>query len=171
VPAAGLAGEDDDGQEYLECQFGITEHAAVTVQVAAARPGRAAGMGMPFSEPDAAVGVVRKIGEGLGMRNVAAETGRQADGARPGIARVDDVQYGLGTVAVVAQEDTAGLPAVLGRGSVPQDGRPAGVGDRDNYRAARVLRLCRTLAVAVGLGGNHRVLPGEMRAMLSELIC
>ena len=121
MPGVTMAGNDYDGQEYLEGQFGVAEQVPVAVQVSSAGLGGATGVGVPVSEPDAAVRVVGQVGECLGVRDVAAERGLLAHGVCSGVACVHDVQGWLRPQVMMAEKDAAGLPAIGGCSDVPEN--------------------------------------------------
>lgn len=169
MPVASLPGYDYDGQEHHEAQFGVAEQEPVAGQVTLAGTGRAGGMGVPVTEPDAAVGVVGTVGESLGMRDIPAERRGLAHGAWSGVTGVHDVQCRLGPQVVMAEQDPAGLSPVRGHGRVPENRRSACVRDSDGHRVVRGFRREGTWGAVAHVVGVHRVLPAPLYCVLPAL--
>src|SRR5262245_33677948 len=91
-------------------------------------------MGVPFTDPHAAVTVERLGSQLLGVVEVAQEEGRLPDSHRPGIAGVANVCCCVGVHA--AEQDAAGFVAVTGPGGFVADGGEGGLADPNAVKLA-----------------------------------
>lgn len=147
----------------MELKVWVREEAGVGVQVTVAGYGRRGRVGVPFTDPHAAVTVERLGSQLLGVVKVAQEEGRSPDSHRPGIARVANLCCSVGVH--VAEQDAAGFVAVTGPCGFVADGGEGGFADPNAVNSLGVHGRSQVGQPGIGgLASSHLISPALWRS-------